>query len=171
MLPIMVLAEDALDRQLYRFRGSRWAVFTLAMGLGLFAGCALAHEHGAPMYRQVGLGVMGALMLYSSAFSLAADQWLRVDGSSRSITFHKKNLYGRIDWERPGDEFSGIRVFRPSVRGGKAISWSIVLVGRESPYPSQLPIGENELGSLHHERALAIARKVGELAGIEVVES
>ena len=60
---------------------------------------------------------------------------------------------------------------RHSVRGGKAISWSIVLVGRESPYPIQLAIGENELGSLHRERALEIARKVGTLVGIEVVES
>jgi hypothetical protein len=171
MLPIMVLAEDTMDRQLYRFRGSRWAAMTLVFGLGLFAGCALAHEQHAPMYGQVGLAVMGVLMLYSSVFSLAANQWLRVDGSSRSITFHKKNIYGRIDWERPGDAFSGIRVFRPSVRGGKAISWSIVLVGRESPYPIQLAIGENELGSLHRERALEIARKVGKLAGIEVVES
>ena len=171
MLPIMVLAEDTMDRQLYRFRGCRWAVFTLVMGLGLFAGCALAHERHAPVYGQVALAVMGVLMLYSSVFSLAADQWLRVDGSSRSITFHKKNIYGRIDWERPGKAFSGIRVFRPSVRGGKAISWSIVLVGRESPYPIQLAIGENELGSLHRERALAIAQRVGTLAGIEVVES
>jgi hypothetical protein len=171
MLPIMVLAEDTMDRQLYRFRGSRWAVMTFVLGIGLFAGLAAAHANHAPMYGQVALGVMGVLMLYSSVFSLAADQWMRVDGSSRSITFHKKNLYGRIDWKRPGDAFSGIRVFRPSVRGGKAISWSIVLVGRESPYPIQLAIGENELGSLHRERALEIARKVGTLAGIEVVES
>jgi len=171
VLPIMVLSEDTMDRQLYRFRGSRWAVFTLVIGLGLFAGSALAHARQAPMYVQVGFAVFGALMLYSSVFSLAADQWLRVDGSNRSITFHKKNIYGRVDWERPGDAFAKIRVFRPSVRGGEAMNWSIILVGRESPYPIELSLGENELGSLHREHALAIARKVGKLAGIEVVEA
>lgn len=170
VMPIMVLAEDAQDRQVYRFRGARWAAFTLVVGVGLLFACAAAHEKHQPMYAQLLAGVFGALMLYSSAFSIGADQWLRVDGSSRSITFHKKDLYGRVDWQRTGEQFARIRVFRPSVRGGKAINWSIVLVGRENPYPVELTIGENELGSLHRERALEIAEKVGRLAGIEVVE-
>jgi hypothetical protein len=170
ILPIMVLTEDAVDHQLYRFRGVRWALFTLVVGLGMFAGCGAAHVREAPIYAQVGLAMFGALMLYSSVFSLRADQWLRVDGSSHSITFHKRNIYGRIDWERPGDAFSEIRVFQPSARRGKAMNWSIILSGREGPESIELSLGENELGSLQRERALEMARKLGTLAGIEVVE-
>jgi hypothetical protein len=170
VLPIMVLAEDSQDRQVYRFRGARWAAFTLVVGVGLLFACAAAHQKQQPVFAQALCGLFGVLMLYSSAFSLGADQWMRVDGSTQSITFHKKDLYGRIDWQRTGEQFSKIRVFRPSVRGGKAMNWSIVLVGRESPYPIELSLGENELGSLHRERALEIARKIGRLAGIEVVE-
>jgi len=166
--PLMVLAEDGDERQTFRFRGRRWALLTFLIAIGLFLAFMQAHATRQVVSLQVGLAAFGALFLFSTAYSLGAEQWLRVDGSSRSIRFHKRNLYGSVDWERPGSEFARLRVFRPSARGGKAMTWSIVLVGLDG---GELSIGENEFGSLHRERALWLARKVGRLAGIEVVES
>jgi hypothetical protein len=167
-VPLMVLAEDSADRVVYRFRGKRWGVFTLILGITLVGVGFTTIVHRGDV-RVVSLAlVFGVLMLLSTLYSFTAEQWLQVDGSQRAIRFHKKNLYGRADWERPGSDFAEIRVFRPSARGGPAANWSILLVDRNG---AQLSLGENEFGSFHRERALELAGKLGRLAGIAVVES
>ena len=161
----MVLDEDGEDHQVYRFHGERWALFTLAIGIALVGGMVLAWSRGQTWVVQAGLGLFAALMFGSTLYSLHADQWLKVDGATRSIAFHKENLYGLVDWRRGGGEFLGVRVCRASAR---AMNWRIQLVDRQG---YTLQIGENALGSLSRERAVAIARKVGRLVGIPVAES
>jgi len=163
--PIMVLEEDGESHQTYRFQGERWALFTLAIGIALVAGMVLAWSRGQTLGVQAGLGGFAALMFYSTLYSLHADQWLKIDGGTRSIAFHKENFYGRVDWRRGGGEFMGVRVFRANAR---AVSWSIQLVDRQG---FTVHVGENALGSTSRERALAIARKIGLLAGMPVAES
>ena len=46
--PIMVLEEDGEERQTYRFHGTRWALFTLAIGIALCSGLTIAWTHGQP---------------------------------------------------------------------------------------------------------------------------
>ena len=162
--PIMVLEEDGEERQTYRFHGTRWALFTLAIGIALSSGLTIAWTHGQPWYVESLLGLFAALMFYSTLYSLHADQWLEVDGRSRAIAFHKANFYGLTDWRRDGSAFRAVRVFRAS---GRAATWSILLVGDDG---LGLHVGENALGSLRRERALEIANKIGRLAGIPVIE-
>jgi len=162
--PIMVLEEDGEERQTYRFHGTRWALFTLAIGIALTSGLTIAWTRGQSWYVEAFLGVFAALSFYSTIYSLHADQWLEVDGRSRAITFHKESFYGLVDWRREGNAFRAVRVFRASAR---AANWSILLVGDDGP---GLHVGENALGSLRRERALEIALKIGRLAGIPVIE-
>jgi hypothetical protein len=162
--PIMVLDEDGEERQTYRFHGVRWALFTLAIGSALAWGMTVAWTSGKPWYVEAILGVFAALMFYSTLYSVHADQWLVVDGRNRAITFHKENFYGLVDWRRDGSAFSAIRVFRANAR---AANWSILLLCDDG---NGLYVGENALGSLRRERALALADKIGRLAGIPVVE-
>ena len=107
----------------------------------------------------------GLLFLYSSLYSFMADQVLVVDGTNRSLHFHKRNLYGRVEWDRGGDQFTDIRVFRPGrIESASASNWSIMLVASDG---LRLFLGENEFGALSRKRAMALAENVGRLTGIE----
>src|SRR5437762_5221210 len=102
----MVLVEESELRQVFRFRNKRWGVATLVAGLVLIASLGwLQATHKAGFLQSAIFYGFGVLLLYSSLYSLRADQWLIVDGNRRSIHFHKSNLYGLVDWERPGLEF------------------------------------------------------------------
>jgi hypothetical protein len=164
--PIMVLEENTGLRIVFRFRNRLWGTITLAAGLaimGAFGGYQLRHNNWA---WQVGLFYLfGLLLLYGSVYSFTADQFLVVNGADRSIRFHKKNLYGRVDWERPGGQFKEIHVFRARASRGRTKNWSIRLVGGDG---TELFLGENEFGSFSREGAIELAGNVSRLTGIQV---
>ena len=165
----MVLAESSPERMTFRFRGRIWGWLTLVVGAALIGGCAWGFLIvGARATGSLAVvAAFGLLFLYASLYSFTADQLLVVDGSRHSVRFHKKSLYGKVDWERGGDQFEQIIVVRARAPRGRAMNWAIALVGLDG---GQLFIGENELGSLHHEHALTMATRVGRLAGIKVVD-
>lgn len=164
--PIMVLEENTGFRMVFRFRGRVWGWSMLAIGLAILGGFGryqLSH-HNLPWEIWL-FDIFGALLIYSSIYSFTADQYLVVNGTDRTIHFHKRNLYGRLDWERPGSEFKEIRVCRARTTRGQAMNWSIALVvadGRE------LYLGENEFGSFSRDGAVALAENVSRLTGIPV---
>jgi len=164
--PIMVLEENAGLRIVFRFRNRLWGTITLAAGLaiiGAFGWYQLRYNNWS---WQVGLfSLFGLLLLYGSLYSFTADQFLVVNGVGRSIRFHKKNLYGRVDWERRGDQFKEIHVFRAKASRGRAKNWSILLVGGDG---TELFLGENEFGSFSREGAIELAGNVSRLTGIQV---
>jgi len=161
--PLMVLAESPPERLLFRFRGRLWGWVTLLVGAPLVAGSVWFLFARDPSIPSLALtGSFGLLLLYSSLYSLTADQFLIVDGATHSVRFHKKNLFGSVGWERGGDQFKEIKVFRATPT---AKNWTIMLVGVDG---RELFIGENEFGSLHHENAVELAGQVGRLAGIRV---
>lgn len=166
--PIMVLAEESADRLVFRFRSRRWGVATLAGGLALIAISGWFHfSHHFPFLQLAIFYFAGLLLLYSSLYSFTADQFLIVDGKDGSLHFHKQDLYGRVDWERPGNQFKEIRVFRPgrTQGSGQTKNWAIMLACCDG---LELFLGENEFGSLSREGALALAANVGRLTGITI---
>lgn len=162
--PHMVLVEESDTHQLFRFNGKRWALVTLFLGLACvgIAVCVQFAQTPSP-WLQLMLAGFGVLLLFSSVYSFLADQWLLVDGVRHTLKFHKKNLYGSVEWERPGSSFKGLRVFR----GYEHKSWTILLRCHDG---LELSIGDSEFGCLDREGALALARKAGGLAGIAVIE-
>lgn len=165
----MVLAEESENHQLFRFRGKHWALNTFIIGFILVAAATyLTIARKPEMLLLVSLYVLGLLLLYSTLYSLTADQWLMFDGIQRSVRFHKKNLYGNVEWQRPGAEFKEICVFRNFQGDGRNINWTIMLADHDG---MQLFLGENEFGSFSRERALILAEKAGRLTGIDVIEA
>lgn len=166
--PIMVLEEESPDRLLFRFRGGRWGAATLAGGLALITASGwFRFSKDLPFLQLAVFVFFGLLLLYSSLFSFTANQFLIVDGKSGSINFHKKNLYGRVDWKRSGDRFKEIRIFRPMAanhRPGK--NWAIMLVCHDE---TNLFLGEHELGSRSRGSAFTLAENIGRLAGIRTI--
>ncbi len=161
--PLMVLAESPPERMVFRFRGRLWGWVTLLIGAPLVAGSVWFLFVRDPSMPTLALtGSFGLIFLYSSLYSFTADQFLIVDGATHSVRFHKKNLFGSVGWERGGDQFKEIKVFRASP---KVKNWTIMLVAVDG---GELFVGENEFGSLHHENAVELAGRVGTLAGIRV---
>lgn len=160
--PLMVLSEETGASVTFRFRAARWAAATLVLG-GLLLGLAarLWLRGSGPGAGVAVLAGFGLLLLYSTVYSWTASQWLKADAGTRSITFHKRNLYGLVDWEKPAGEFQAIRVFR----GMRSSNWTIMLVGQDG---YELFLGENVLGALTRDRALALADKVASRTGIPV---
>ena len=106
--PIMVLAEKSADRLVFRFRNRLWGMLTVGGGLALIAASAwFEFSHNLRFLQLAIFYFFGLLLLYSSLYSFTADQFLIVDGRDGSVHFHKRNLYGRVDWERHGDQFKG----------------------------------------------------------------
>jgi len=166
--PLMVLTEASATRLIFRFRNRLWGVATLVGGLALVGTTAWFElSHNLWSWQFAIIYLFGLLLLYSSAYSFTADQSLTVDGGDRVVHFHKSNLYGRADWERPGNQFKEIRVSRARSiqRPGVARNWVITLIGGDG---LQLFLGENEFGSMSRAGALALAERVGRLAGINV---
>ncbi len=164
--PLMVLTESSPERMVFRFRGRVWGWILLLVGAGVVLACAWFLVVGSPWTGSFALlGAFGVVLLYSSFYSFTADQFLVADGVTRSLRFHKKNLYGSDGWEVPGDRFGVIKVRRARASQGRAMNWSIVLAGADG---REVFIGENEFGSLDRDRAVALATRVGELTGISV---
>ena len=159
--PIMVLSEETGDSVTFRFRGRRWAVATLIPGSALVVLVGRLHfSPGTSNPLLLGVvGMFGVLLLYSSVYSWTATQWLIAGGSRRSVRFHKKNVYGLVEWEKPGSDFAAIRVWKYS----RAQNWSVTLVDQDG---YGLHLGENAFGAFGHERACALARKVSSRTGI-----
>lgn len=160
--PIMVLSEETPESVTFRFKGTRWAVATFIPGvvlLGLVTRLYLSAH--SPSRLLVIVGMFGALLVYSSLYSLTADQWLVASGSRKTLKFHKKNLYGLVEWERPPQDFQGITVGRHL----RSSNWQITLVCRDG---LELYLGEHALGAFTLERALNLARKVSDRTGIMV---
>src|SRR5690348_8196911 len=99
--PLMVLAESSPDRMVFRFRGRMWGWITLLAGVGLTAPCVWSFFVGSPWTGSLAVvASFGLVLFFSSLYSFTAEQFLVVDGATRSLQFHKRNLYGRVDWER-----------------------------------------------------------------------
>jgi hypothetical protein len=159
----MVLVEETAGELTFRFKGQAWAAATVVPGLALLGVVGWLFRSGyAQRYLLVILGLFGMALLYSSFYSLTASQWLRAGGERRSLRFHKKNLYGLVDWERPAAEFHCVRVGR-SLRSS---SWHITLIPLEG---AELELGENAFGSYTLEGALALATKLSLRTGVPVV--
>ncbi|WP_316413357.1 hypothetical protein [Mesoterricola silvestris] len=160
--PIMVLSDESPERVTFRFKGNRWAVATLIPGIALLglAGKLYLAGHSQTWPLAV-VAIFGILLVYSSIYSVTADQWLAVSSSRKTITFYKKNLYGLVQWERPPHEFKALRVGRNL----KASNWHIALVCADG---LELDLGENALGAFTYERALDIATKVSSRTGIRI---
>ena len=107
------------------------------------------------------LGLFGLLLLYSTLYSLTAVQWLRVDGIRHTVRFHKRNLCGLTDWERPPAAFRELQVLRYR----RQSNWNVVLVDQDG---RELFLGEHVFGAFSRERALALADKVASRTGIRV---
>lgn len=166
--PLMVLAEASASRLIFRFRNRLWGFATLVGGLALVGATGwFQFSHSLWSWQFAIIHLFGLVLLYSSAYSFTADQSLTVDGSDGVVHFHKSNLYGRVDWQRPGSEFREIRVSRARTLQGPGVArnWAITLIGGDG---LELSLGENEFGSLSREGALALAENVGRLAGIKV---
>lgn len=160
--PIMVLSEESPEGVTFRFKGNRWAMGTLVPGIALLWLAVRLHLAGqGPAWHGAVVGTFGLLLVYSSLYSVTADQWLAVSSTRQTITFHKKNLYGLVHWERPAQAFRGLRIGRRA----KASNWHIVLVCDDG---LELDLGENALGAFTYERALNLARKVSDRLGLRI---
>ena len=163
--PIMVLSEDTPEHITFRFKGNAWATATFAGGLALLLLTAWLHaQRTAPTLPLAVLGTFGVLLLYSTLYSLTAHQWLTLSKIRRTLRFHKKNLYGRVDWERPARDFRCIRVGRRL----KASNWHITLVCQDG---LELELGESFLGAPTHARALDLAGRISGPTGIAIESS
>jgi hypothetical protein len=152
--PIMVLEEETPDTMTFRFRGRRWAVATLVPGLLLVGTAAKLHLAGNRQTALLAvLGIFGLLLVYSTVYSLTADQWLAVDGRRRTVRFRKKNLYGLVEWERKGSELLEVRVWKPL----RSQSWHITIHDRDD---FGLEVGENVFGALSKEKAVDLANRI-----------
>ena len=160
--PLMELSEETIDKMMFQFRGRRWAVTTLIPGVILTAIVIKLFASGNQNMVILSIvGLFGVLLIYSSIFSFTANQWLIADGRTKTIKFHKDNIYGLVDWEKSANEFKEIRVWK-SIR---STSWKITLICNDGYY---LQIGENIFGALDYEKALEIANKVSYRTGIRV---
>ncbi|WP_257309942.1 hypothetical protein [Geothrix fuzhouensis] len=158
--PIMVLAEESPEEVTFRFRGRRWAVATLIPGVALLWLVRYLYLLGrSQTWMLVVVGVFGLMLVYSSVYSATADQWLTVSGLRKTVRFHKKNLYGRVAWEKAPGEFRNIRVGRYT----RPSNWHIALVGRDG---FELYLGEHAFGAFTLERAIQVAAKVSQRTGI-----
>lgn len=162
-IPMMALAEDGDERQVYVYQARIWMFATLVPGvacLGLAVWLHLDFDD-AELLVTLPLFVFGLLMLYSTWYSLTADQWLMFDGEHKLIRFHKRNMYGRIDWELPADDFTCIRVI--SQKDTK--HWVMQLSGRPK---QRLLFGDSAFAKMSRTRAITLAEKAGEMTGIRV---
>ena len=162
-IPMMALAEENDERQVYAYQAGVWFLATLVPGIAALGSAIWLHLAFAEIELLVTLPlfVVSLLLLYSTWYSLTADQWLMFDGEHRLVRFHKKNMYGRIDWEFPGSEVNCIRVFTQDGEN----NWALQL--KVDPYPNLL-FGDSAFAKMSHDRAMELAKKAGQLTGIEV---
>ncbi len=165
-IPMMALAEDSAQRQVYAYQASRWLLLTIIPGVALFGGAVWMHFafEDIEILITLPLFVVGSLFIYSSLYSLTADQWLMFDGVHRLIRFHKKNIYGRIDWELSGSDIKCLQVF---ARDGEN-NWALQLTLDQ--YPNLL-FGDSAFAKMSRDRAIALAEKAGQLTGVQVEET
>ncbi len=162
-IPMMALAEESERRQVYAYQARLWMLATLVPGvacLGLAFWLQTAFEE-AELLVTLPLFVFGLLMLYSTWYSLTADQWLMFDGEHKLVRFHKRNMYGRIDWELPAEEFTCIRVICQK----DTKHWVLQLIGTPK---QRLLFGDSAFAKMSRSRAITLAEKAGELTGIRV---
>jgi hypothetical protein len=162
-IPMMALAEDNDERQVYAYQARIWMLATLVPGVALLGLAIWLHTAFADVELLITLPliVFGLLMLYSTWYSLTADQWLMFDGEHKLIRFHKRNIYGRIDWELPTTDFTSIELLTLQ----DAQHWVLKLNGT----PIQLLLfGDSAFAKMSHTRALNLAEKAGRLTGIRV---
>jgi hypothetical protein len=158
----MVLTEETPESATFRFKGNRWALATLLPGLLLLVLVGNRYRLGHPLDWLLGVvGLFGGLLVYSSIYSVTAEQWLVAGGPQRTIRFHKKNLYGLVAWERPAQDFRAIRVGRHL----RSSNWQITLVCADG---FELALGDHAFGAFTQEGALNLATQVGRRTGIPV---
>ena len=158
--PIMVLTEETPEALTFRFKGNRWALATLLPGVALLLLVGNRYRLGHPLGWLLGVvGLFGLLLVYSSIYSVTAEQWLIAGGPRKAIQFHKKNLYGLVAWERPAQDFRAIRVRRHL----RSSNWQITLICLDG---LELSLGENAFGAFTQEGAIDLATKVSSRTGI-----
>lgn len=158
--PIMVLAEETAEEVTFRFRGRRWAVATLIPGVALLGLVRHLYLLGrSQTWMLVVVGVFGVLLVFSTLYSLTADQWLTVSGPRKTVRFHKKNLYGLVAWEKGPGEFQSVKVQKHM----KSSTWQVALVCSDG---FELQLGESVFGAFTLERAIQLAAKVSQRTGI-----
>ena len=162
-IPIMALAEDGDERQVYAYQAKIWMWATLVPGVALLGLAVWLHLDfdDADLFVTLPLFVFGLLMLYSSCYSLTADQWLMFDGEHKLVRFHKRNMYGRIDWELTAEDFTCLRVI--SQKDTK--HWVMQLSGTPK---QRLLFGDSAFAKMSRTRAITLAEKAGALTGIRV---
>lgn len=156
----MVLSEETPEDLTFRFKGSRWAVATLIPGVALLWLVRHLHLLGhSQTWMLVVVGMFGLLLVHSSVYSATADQWLIASGCRKTIRFHKKNLYGLVEWEKAPQDFQSIKVQKYM----RSSNWQIALVCSDG---FELQLGENAFGAFTLERAIHLAAKVSQRTGI-----
>ena len=162
-IPIMALAEDGDERQVYAYQAKIWMWATLVPGVALLGLAVWLHLDfdDADLFVTLPLFVFGLLLLYSALYSLTADQWLMFDGEHKLVRFHKKNMYGRIDWELTAEDFTCLRVI--SQKDTK--HWVMQLSGTPK---QRLLFGDSAFAKMSRTRAITLAEKAGEMTGIRV---
>jgi hypothetical protein len=166
-LPVMVLSDETTERVTFRVRNVLWSVMTGASGIGLVSIAVLLYLSGNltssyTNWSSIVVGVLGALLIYSSIFSITTTQWLTADGKRKTIKFFKRNLYGHIYWERSSQDFQGIKIWRYMSRNN---DWQIILMCNDGV---DLYIGENLRGASTKERALDIANKISRKIEVKI---
>jgi hypothetical protein len=156
----MMLAEETPEEVLFRFRGNRWAVATLIPGVALLWLVRHLYLLGrSQTWMLVVVGMFGLLLVYSSVYSATADQWLVASSRRKTIRFHKKNLYGLVEWEKASRDFQSIKVQKHA----RSSNWQIALVCSDG---FELQLGENAFGAFTLERAIHLATKVSQRTDI-----
>lgn len=158
----MVLSEETEDLVAFQFKGNRWALATFIPGVILLGIAVRLYFTENPQNVLLAIvGIFGLMLIYSSVYSLTSVQWLTADSKTKAVKFYKKNIYGLVEWEKQGDDFKEIAVWRNS----GSTNWAISLVCNDG---YELYIGENVFGALSYEKALAIANKVSSRTGIRI---
>ena len=162
-IPMMELVEDSDERQVYAYQANRWLLLTVLPGFVLFGGAVWMHFvfEDIELLITLPLFMVGALFLYSSLYSLTADQWLMFDGVHQLVRFHKKNIYGRIDWELPGREITCIRVMAHE----GVTNWVLQL---KVDQHQDLLFSDSAFAKMSRSRAIDLAEKAGQLSGIRI---
>jgi hypothetical protein len=162
-IPMMALAEESSERQVYAYQARLWMLATLVPGVALLGLAIWLHLNFADIELLVTLPlfVIGFLLLYSTGYSLTADQWLMFDGRNRQVRFHKKNIYGCSDWEYPVSDFTSIRVVCLEGRN----QWVLQL---EGPQPQRLQFADSAFKKMEKNRAIKLAETLSNLTGIRM---
>ena len=99
-IPMMALAEDSDERQVYAYQAGIWFLATLIPGVASLGAAIWLHLvfEEIELLITLPLFVVGILLLYSTWYSLTADQWLMFDGSLSQEKHIRPDRLGATRW-------------------------------------------------------------------------